>query len=268
VVAPFCSLVVVSGEPNELRMQPSCDSPEVTLAPTSSGADAANAAKFGVPRAERRDATTWQLVRANARLQLCSPEGPDALALDLDLGNGPLARRLRGARRDEPLPRALGLHRRRDLPAVFDATAGLCRDAMVLAHLGCPVTAMERIPALAFLAHDAVEKSWLRPRLTVLCGDSLAWLEARDRERPAVVCLDPMFEASGSAQVKKDMQVCRLLAGPPEHVDALLLAALRVATERVVVKRAANAEPLRPGVSFAVAGERVRFDVYLVEAPR
>lgn len=199
-------------------------------------------------------------------MTLCGPAGRDRLTVDLNLANGPLARRVRSARRDEPLPRALGLHRRADAPTVFDATAGLCRDAMVLAHLGCRVLAMERVPALALLAHDAIAGTWLAARLTVRAGDSLAHLRAAaGTSRPAVVYLDPMFETQGSSQVKKEMQACRLLAGPPDPGDELLEAALAAATERVVVKREPRAAPLRPDPSFAVPGERVRFDVYLTE---
>jgi 16S rRNA (guanine1516-N2)-methyltransferase len=200
-------------------------------------------------------------------MQLVAPAGPDALSLELDLANGPMARRVRGARRDEPLPRAVGLHRRPERPeplAVVDATAGLGRDALVLAQLGCAVTAIERVPALALLVQDAVDGSWLAGRVHVVCADSAAWLEHRDgAPAPHVICLDPMFEEQGRAQVKKEMQVCRALADPPDDAEELLHVALRVARERVVVKRGPGAAPLAPGVAFAVPGERVRFDVYL-----
>lgn len=245
-------------------MTPSWDRPEVTLAPSSRGRDAANAAQFGLPVASARDPGSWQIVRSLHRITLCSPAGRDALAVELDLGNGPLARRVRQSRRDEPLPRAIGLHRRATPPTVFDATAGLCRDAMVLAHLGCTVTAVERVPALAFLAHAAIEDTWLAARLVIRCGDSLRELAAWGaRARPDVVYLDPMFETHGSAQVKKDMQACRALAGPPDDPAPLLAAARAVAGERVVVKRDPGAPPLGGPPSFAIAGERVRFDVYV-----
>lgn len=205
-------------------------------------------------------------------MTLCEPAERGGLVLGLDVANGPLARRIRDARRDEPLPRACGLHRaqRGAETFVFDATAGLCRDAMVLAHLGCRVEAMERVPALAFLADAAIEDTWLAARLRVRAGDSAELLAAWSGERPHVVCLDPMFEATGKAQVKKDMQVCRALAGPPGDARALLELARRVASERVVVKRDPALAPLAPGASFTVDGERVRFDVYLAapESPR
>src|SRR5688572_8730752 len=107
------------------------DSPEVTLAPTSEARDLANAARFRIRIAARRDEHSWQLVRSPAGvMELCSPVGPNELRLDLDLMRGPLARRLRTARNSEPLPRACGLARSRDTLSILDATAGLCRDAM------------------------------------------------------------------------------------------------------------------------------------------
>jgi 16S rRNA (guanine1516-N2)-methyltransferase len=206
-------------------------------------------------------------------MELWSPDGPDAVHIDLDVANGPLARRLRGVRASEPLPRACGLHRRAAPFSVVDATGGLCRDAMVLAHLGAAVVAVERVPALAFLAQHAIEGTWLAQRLRVELGDSVEFLRALgEGERPAVVTIDPMYEPGGRAQVKKEMQVCRALAGPPADDAELLRAALAAARERVVVKRDRTAAPLAPGASFAVEGERVRFDVYLCargdDAPR
>ncbi|MEO6596202.1 MAG: class I SAM-dependent methyltransferase [Planctomycetota bacterium] len=245
-------------------MPPSWRAPEVTLAPPLREGDLELAAHFGVQVATERDPTVWQLTRTAHRMKLCSPAGPEAMAIELDLRSGPLARRLRSSRRDEPLPRAIGLTRGQVSLTVVDATAGLCRDAMVLAHLGCRVTAIERIPALAFLAHDAASISAFAGHLEVLATDSTAWLGILSgAAAPEVVYLDPMFATAGRAQVKKEMQVCRALAGAAEDTAALFAAARAVARERVVVKRHHDLPPLADGVAFSVAGERVRFDVYL-----
>ncbi len=248
-------------------MPTSCIGPQVTLAPPARGSDVTLAAHLGIPVAPARDPATWQLVRTANRMQLCAPAAEGGLCLDLDLGNGPLARRIRQARRDDALPRACGLHRRPAAPSVLDATAGLCRDAMVLAHLGCTVTALERIPALAFLASAAIADTWLAAHLTVQLADSHRRLADWAAPAPAVVYLDPMFGEPGNAQVKKDMQICRALAGPPGDDGELLRLARRIASDRVVVKREAKAAPLAADVAFAVAGERVRFDVYLTLPP-
>lgn len=245
-------------------MTPSWIPPEVTLYGPARGEDLQNAVQLGVPVASARIMSDWQVVAALGGLTLHSPAHLGGLALSLDAAQGPLARRLRGARRDDPLPRAVGLHRPGPPPTVLDACAGLCRDAMVLAELGCQVTAIERIPALVLLARSAARGLRQRDRLRIECAEALAWLAAiPPAAAPAVVYLDPMFEQEGGAAVKKDLQVLRLLAGSPDDPTALLAAARAVAAQRVVVKRHGRLPPLAEGVSFAVPGERVRFDVYL-----
>jgi 16S rRNA (guanine1516-N2)-methyltransferase len=247
-----------------LRMPPRRKTIEVTLAPPAAGSDLQLAQRFGVPIAATRDEAAWQLVRHANVLQLCAPAAKGPMVLELSATRGPLATRLRSARRSEPLPRAIGLPRRQTPPFVIDATAGLCRDAMVLAHLGCRVVAIERLPALAMFTHAAIAASLLAGRLEVVCGDAVGLLgELAATDAPDVVYLDPMFDSPGRAQVKKEMQICRALAGAPDDAGILFATARRVARERVVVKRHAHQAPLADDVSFTVQGERVRFDVYL-----
>lgn len=247
-------------------MPPTWQRSEVTLAPPARGEDLELAARFGVPVAAARDTTSWQLFRSDDGLVLGSPLAMGALRIALDPDAGAFARRLRTSRRDEPLSRAVGLPKRQVPPSVVDATAGLCRDAMVLAHLGCRVVALERVPALAMLAAAALQRSPLAERLHVERAEAAAWLTAlAPAAAPDVVYLDPMFDATGSAQVKKDMQACRALAGPADDAAALLRAARLVARQRVVVKRHPHLPPLADDVSFRVEGTRVRFDVYLTE---
>lgn len=248
---------------------PSVDSSCVWLPPWNDD-DVASAARFGVSRAERATPSQWRVSRpfAGAALALEAPASEPALRLELDLRAGSLARRLRSAQRDQPLPRAIGLHRRRANeapPHVLDATAGLGRDALLLAQLGCPVIAIERIPVLALLLADAARRAGLQERLDVRRADAVDVLAATAADdRPDVVFLDPMFAVAGKAQVKKEMQACRALAGPPRDTDVLFARAFAAARQRIVVKRHPHDLPLRAAPSFTVEGERVRFDVYLV----
>jgi 16S rRNA (guanine1516-N2)-methyltransferase len=245
-------------------MTPSWIPPEVTLYGRGRGEDLRNAAQLGIVAASARDVSQWQLVPGPLGLELHAPDTLGGLSLTLNAAQGPLARRLRGARREDPLARAVGLHRPGPAPAVLDACAGLCRDAMVLAELGCAVTAVERLPALVLLARSAAAGLRSRDRLRIECAEAETWLAALPAEQaPAVVYLDPMFEEGGDAAVKKDLQLLRFLAGPPADPAALFAAARAVARERVVVKRHGRLPPLAEGVSFAVPGERIRFDVYL-----
>ena len=86
------------------------------------------------------------------------------------------------------------------LPDVVDATAGLGRDAFVLAALGCRVRMLERNPVVAALLDDGLQRGyqdaeigpWLRERLTLLHASSLTAL-ADLSPHPEVVYLDPMF---------------------------------------------------------------------------
>jgi len=237
---------------------------EVTLAPPACGSDLQLAAKFGISLADALDPSAWQLVRHANELRLNAPAAEGPMLLELCTSRGPLAVRLRTARRSDPLPRAIGLPRRQEPPTVLDATAGLCRDAMVLAQLGCRVIAVEQLPALAMLAAEAIGHANFGGRLEVVCADAIDYLRALPiAAAPAVVYLDPMFAAAGRAQVKKEMQICRALAGAPEDAEALFAAARAVARERVVVKRHRDLPPLGEDVSFTVESERIRFDVYL-----
>jgi 16S rRNA (guanine1516-N2)-methyltransferase len=242
-------------------MQPTFEEREVTVAAPEGSPESAAAHLFGLAIAPRNPAD-WQFVRTDSGLFLVAPEREGAMRLEVCAGQGRLARRLRSSRRSDPLPRAVGLGRKKNLPRVVDATAGLCRDAMSLAVLGCSVTAIERMPALAMFAHLVAAEAGLAARLTVVHADAVAWL-GRTGPRPEVVYLDPMFSEQGRAQVKKEMQVCRALAGPPSDLVDLFAAARGAARERVVVKRHPHHAPLAAGVSFTVDGERVRFDVYL-----
>ena len=176
------------------------------------------------------------------------------------------ARRLATASRRQPLARAVGLKKR--IPTIVDATAGLGRDAMLLARLGCSVTAVERSVILGVMFRDALEQAAekIRPgRITLVIGDALDVLARMSgQEAPDVVYLDPMYPLSGkSALPKKEMRILRRLVGDDSDADALLEVAWRVARDRVVVKRTPRAPPLAPAPTMSYQSKLTRYDVYL-----
>lgn len=131
------------------------------------------------------------------------------------------------------------------LPDVVDATAGLGRDAFVLASVGCRVRMLERNPVVAALLDDGLARGyadaeiggWLQERLQLIHASSLTAL-SDITPRPQVVYLDPMFpHKQKSALVKKEMRVFQSLVGPDLDADGLLEPARLLATKRVVVKR-------------------------------
>lgn len=158
-------------------------------------------------------------------------------------------------------------------PTVVDATAGLGRDAFVLASLGCQVLAYERNPVVAALLADGLERAkqdfetaQITSRIQLHYGLSHAYLQPLpELEKPDVVYLDPMFahDEKQTALVKKDMQAFHSVVGQDDDADELLAKALAHARCRVVVKRARKALPLaNQKPSYSLIGKANRFDVY------
>ena len=68
-------------------------------------------------------------------------------------------RRRFGGGRGEAVAKAAGI-KKSYLPSVVDATAGLGRDAFVLASLGCHVRMIERHPVVAALLDDGLQRAY------------------------------------------------------------------------------------------------------------
>ena len=168
-------------------------------------------------------------------------------------------------------------------PTVLDATAGLGRDAFVLAQLGCPLRLIERQPLIAALLEDGLrrasenaELAAIVARMSLIVGDAITLMrdwrhghgdshsDSAPPDIPQVIYLDPMFPPRRkSALVKKEMRLLRPLAGDDRDASALLAAALDLASHRVVVKRPRQAPPLDgqpPG--YTLHGQSSRFDIY------
>jgi 16S rRNA (guanine1516-N2)-methyltransferase len=191
----------------------------------------------------------------------------------VDFVRGALGFRARaGSRGKEPLARAVGL-KGAIRPTVLDATAGLGRDAYILATLGCRVSLVERSPIIAALLRDGLNRALAddstRPiagRMELHTGDAVAVIShLGELERPDVVYLDPMYpQRNKSALVKKEMRILRTLVGEDMDAPQILTAALGTACKRVVVKRPRLADAL-PGIapSHSLVGSTTRFDVYI-----
>lgn len=156
-------------------------------------------------------------------------------------------------------------------PSVIDATAGLGRDAFLLAGLGAEVTLIERSPAVHAALQaglDAARQDGAAAavvaRMTLLFGDSKQLLETLSAD---VVLVDPMHPPRGNtALVKQEMRSLRDLVGADPDALELMQAALGGARKRVVLKwplRAAPLEGLR-AASHRIVGKTTRYDVFVV----
>jgi len=192
----------------------------------------------------------------------------------VDFVGGTLAwRRRHGGGRGQAVARAIGLKKGAAPPRVLDCTAGLGRDAFLLATLGCIVLALERNSvlavnldsALAAANRDAETASALDGRLSFRHADSLESLAAVVAEfAPDVIYLDPMHPPRRkSALVKQELRELRELVGNDSDSAELAALALEMSVPRVVIKRPAGSVELCPGVNHAHQGRTTRFDIYL-----
>ena len=195
-------------------------------------------------------------------------------------------RLLRGGRQKEPVARAV-MNGLEDGALVFDATAGLGRESMILAHAGAKVVSFERQLPIWIILNDALKRAQgsrffpftlpvLSPIGTIkdyslaLAGTdnhSLTLANDLNNARPEVIYYDPMFpERENSAQVKKDMFVFQQVIGEDKDIIEFLELALELAVKRVVLKRPSYAPPLAvAGLerSYFVDGGQCRFDCYV-----
>ncbi len=172
----------------------------------------------------------------------------------------------------QPLAKAVGI-KPGVRPSVFDATAGLGRDAFVLACLGCAVSLCERSPILHCLLEDGLFRAGqfektreiVSTKMKLLFEDSKIHLQNNPHVYHTVY-LDPMYpHRTNSALNKLEMRVIRDLVGDDEDGDILLELAFGAAQNRVVVKRPKGARKIsdwKP--SFSVPMKNSRYDIYLV----
>lgn len=191
--------------------------------------------------------------------------------LVLDFVGGAVGHRLRfGGGRGQALPKAAGFTRGLT-PTIVDATAGLGRDAFLLASLGAQVTLIERSAAVHALLADALDRARASDgesaaaagRMTLLHGDAKALLPGLS---PDVVMVDPMHPPrKNTALVKQEMRILRELVGGDPDSLALMEAAFAVARKRVVLKWPLRGDPM-PGLrkpSHQIIGKTLRYDVFM-----
>ncbi|MCL2915157.1 class I SAM-dependent methyltransferase [Shewanella corallii] len=217
----------------------------------------------------------FELVFEDDCLTLKKRDEPKLGGIFVDFVSGAVAHRRKfGGGRGQAIAKAVGL-KQGENPSVVDGTAGLGRDAFVLASLGCKVIMVERHPVVAALLEDGLRRGyedseigdWLQQRLSMVHASSLEALPELGLA-PDVVYLDPMYpHREKSALVKKEMRVFQSLVGADLDADGLLGPALTLAGKRVVVKRPDYAEDL-DGVkpSAVIATKKNRFDVYVKAA--
>ncbi len=160
------------------------------------------------------------------------------------------------------------------VPSVLDATAGLGRDAFVLATLGCEVTMLERSPVVAELLRSALnearnsEIAEIVARMRLIESAAQFWMQAQSGQVADVVYLDPMYPPRGkSALVKKEMRAFHDLVGADPDAGQLIEHAMSCARYRVVVKRPRLGERLdERAPTLEISGKSCRYDIYVKQS--
>jgi len=213
----------------------------------------------------------YLLTYRDSRLILQGTGDAQTGELSVDFSDAKLNFRANSSIRNQNIAKALGL-KGGQRPAVLDATAGLGKDAFLMASLGCEVSLLERSALVHALLADGLSRvgyygeeiAAILLRMKLHFGDLLEF-EA-DSKQFDVVYLDPMFpERRKSAKVKKDMALLHQLLGYQTDGVELLDCAKRLAKKRVVVKRAKLSPHLgsgKPDIEFK--GSSSRYDVYLI----
>ncbi|BCR25733.1 class I SAM-dependent methyltransferase [Aquipseudomonas alcaligenes] len=233
-------------------------------------ADEANAwaERLGLPLQGEAE-FALQLGDDGLQLAELGPQAPGPVRVDFVEG-AVAHRRLFGGGSGQMIAKAVGVQPG-VRPSVLDATAGLGRDAFVLATLGCAMTLSERQPIIAALLEDGLARAQrdaevapIAAQMRLLQGNAIELMRDWQGEPPQVIYLDPMFpHRDKSALVKKEMRLFRPLVGDDLDAPALLQAALALASHRVVVKRPRKA-PIIEGAkpSYALEGKSSRYDIY------
>ncbi len=212
-------------------------------------------------------------------LTLTATSGKLGGAVSVDFCGGKTEHRRRfGGGRGQSLAKAIGLKGGAN-PTVIDATAGLGKDAFVIANLGAQVMLIERSPILAALLEDGLDRASHNPeiktivtdRMNLVSADAIEWLTNLPTEQcPDVVYMDPMYpHRNKSALVKKELRVLRELVGDDEDASQLLHVALSCAKRRVTVKRPRTAPILSGSIlnnrkpNSTVESKNTRYDIYV-----
>ena len=189
-----------------------------------------------------------------------------------DFTGGAVAHRFRfGGGRGQALPKAVGMKGGKT-PGVVDATAGLGRDAFLLASLGAEVTLIERSREMHRLLAEGLERALnaggdvaeVISRMTLLYGDAKVLLPSLS---PDVVLVDPMHPArKKSALVKNEMRLVREIVGTDEDSMEVMKVALANARKRVVLKWPLRADPMEGigAASHQIIGKSTAYDVFMV----
>lgn len=210
----------------------------------------------------------YRIEKIDGRLSLVDCWG-DFSPLAVDFGSSAMRYRLEHLSvKNEMLIKAAGANRSF---TVFDMTAGLGKDAFVLAAFGCEVYLKERSRVLFLLIKDGLDRARQDPdlqsiaaRMNLVLGDSCQGCQGL---KPFdVAMIDPMFPAKKkSALANGEMQILQSYIGENLSPEKLLVTAFGMGIPRIAVKRSLRDTSAYSEHSpvYALKGRSSRFDIFV-----
>lgn len=160
---------------------------------------------------------------------------------------------------NQPLFKAIGLKRGKPIPSVFDCTAGMMGDALLMYSVLGSIWACERNPTISLL----IELTLKQHQLNDFHFHHGSCLDQNFNEIDTIY-YDPMYEEKNTKSApKKEMVFFRELIGSDPDREETINRLLSF-KKRLVVKRSVKANPiLKPHMSFGK--KSTIYDVYLAE---
>jgi 16S rRNA (guanine1516-N2)-methyltransferase len=224
---------------------------------------------LNIPVVQLPTTTFFFIVGEKLSLKLNALEAPGPMALDFAGGALDYRRRF-GHSGGHLILKAIGGGKKK----VLDLTAGLCRDAFILASSEIQVKAIEKSPFISALVLDAIERARSDEKtkkiimnLNFIKGDSEKILEEITSKDFDAIYMDPMFPTNDkSALPKKELRIVQRLLGSVSENETeakKLFHSAREKTNRLVVKRPIHGVALYENPTIVFKGSSVRFDVYI-----
>nr|BDT28495.1 class I SAM-dependent methyltransferase [Bacteriovorax sp. HI3] len=160
----------------------------------------------------------------------------------------------------EPLAKALAIKGSGEKRVIWDTTCGTGKDSLLISFFGAKLTSFERNPAVYLLLKDALRRFPVDFHLEF--GDARTLTHSH---KPEVIYYDPMYPAKKkSALARKEMRIFKEIVGDDPDSKEFLEWALKTATERVVVKRPLEADPIKEKPTASYVGKSTRYDMYKI----
>jgi 16S rRNA (guanine1516-N2)-methyltransferase len=160
----------------------------------------------------------------------------------------------------EPLAKSLGIKGVSEKRLIWDTTCGTGKDSLLIHYFGARLTSFERNPAVFLLLKDALRRYPVD--FNLVFGDAS---KLNITDRPEVIYYDPMYPSKKkSALARKEMRIFKEIVGDDSDSKDFLEWALKTATERVVVKRPLEADPIKERPTASYVGKSTRYDMYKI----